>query len=134
MKYKIKFHCKIPWQTRIECSRQILIPHDWHCPVDFGPFSFSVFVWKVAMYNWHLLLSGSSETPLHFRYRPKNYLHSQLHAGCQAIQTSSLYMWKSHGFCQIPAEVISRCAWNIWIIFKTRHGFPIASSCIQHIW
>ena len=26
--YKTKFHSKQPWQTRIECSRQILIPHD----------------------------------------------------------------------------------------------------------
>ena len=55
-KYKIKFHCKQPWQTRIECSRQILIPHDWHCSVDFGALSFSFFVWQLAMCNWHLLL------------------------------------------------------------------------------
>ena len=28
MKYKLKFHCKQPWQTRIECSWQIQIPYD----------------------------------------------------------------------------------------------------------
>ena len=56
MKYKIKFHCKQPRQTRIECSRQILIPNDWHCLVDFGALSFSVFVWQLAMCNWYFLL------------------------------------------------------------------------------
>ena len=56
IKYKTKFHCKQPWKTRIECSRQILIPHDWHCLVDFWALSFSVFVWQLAMCNWHLLL------------------------------------------------------------------------------
>ena len=56
MKYKIKFYCKQPWQTHIECSRQLLIPHDWHCSVDFGVLSFSIFVWQLAMRNWHLLL------------------------------------------------------------------------------
>ena len=55
MKYKIKFHCKPPWQTSIECSQHILIPHDWHCSVDLGAFSFSFFVWQLAMCNWHLL-------------------------------------------------------------------------------
>ena len=57
MKYKIKFHCKQPWQrqTRIECSPKILIPHDWHCSADFGTLSFSVSVWQLAMCNWHLL-------------------------------------------------------------------------------
>ena len=56
MKYKIKFHCKQPWQTRIECSRQTLIPQDWHYSVDFWGLSFSFFVWQLAMCNWHLLL------------------------------------------------------------------------------
>ena len=55
MKYKIKLNCQQPWQTRIERSRQILIPYDWHCSVDFGAFSFSVFVWQLAMGNWNLL-------------------------------------------------------------------------------
>ena len=35
MKCKLKFHCKQPWQARIECSRQILIANDWHCSVTF---------------------------------------------------------------------------------------------------
>ena len=56
MKYKIRFHCQQPWQTRIECSRQILIPHDQHCSNDFEALSFSVFVWQLAMCYWHLLL------------------------------------------------------------------------------
>ena len=56
MKYKIKSPCKKPWQTRIKCFQQILIPHDWHCTVDFGAWSFSVFVWQLAMCNCHLLL------------------------------------------------------------------------------
>ena len=55
MIYKIKLHCKQPWQTRFERSRQILVPHDWHCSVDFWAFSFSVFVWQWAMWNWNLL-------------------------------------------------------------------------------
>ena len=55
-KYKIKFHCKQPWQTRIGCSRQMLISHDWHCSVDFGALSFSFFVWQLAICNWHLLI------------------------------------------------------------------------------
>ena len=55
MKHKIKLHCKQTWQTRIECSRQMLVPHDWHCSVDFGALFFSVFVWQLAMCNWHLL-------------------------------------------------------------------------------
>ena len=56
MKYKIKFHCKQHWQTRVECSQQILIPHDWHYSVDFGALFFSVFLWQFSMCNWHLLL------------------------------------------------------------------------------
>ena len=55
MKYKIKFICQQPGQTRIACSRKILIPHDWHCSVDFEALSISVFVWQLAMCNWHLL-------------------------------------------------------------------------------
>ena len=42
MKNKIKSHCKQPWQTRVECLRQILTPNDWHSSVDFGVLSFSV--------------------------------------------------------------------------------------------
>ena len=56
MKYKIQFDCKQPWQTHIECFRQILIPHIWHCSVDFGVQSFSVILWQLAICNWHLLL------------------------------------------------------------------------------
>ena len=56
LKYKIKFYCKQPWKTRTECSWQIIIPHDWHCPVNFGALSFSFFVWLLAMCNWRLLL------------------------------------------------------------------------------
>ena len=56
MKYKIKFHCKQHWQTRVECSQQILIPHDWHYSVDFVALFFSVFLWQFSMCNWHLLL------------------------------------------------------------------------------
>ena len=56
MKYKIQFDRKQPRQTRIECSRQILTPHVWHCLVDFGLQSFSVFLWQLAMCNRHLLL------------------------------------------------------------------------------
>ena len=41
MKYKIKFYGKQPWQTCIECSQQMLIPHDFHCSVDFGAMPFS---------------------------------------------------------------------------------------------
>ena len=33
-----------------------MIPRDWYCSVDFGAFYFSVFVWKWAMCNWHLLI------------------------------------------------------------------------------
>ena len=51
MKHKIKFHCKQPWQTHIECSQQILILDDWHSSVNFGALSFSVFVWQLAMCN-----------------------------------------------------------------------------------
>ena len=58
MKNKIKSHCKQPWQTRVECLRQILTPHDWHSSVDFGVLSFSVsaYQYQLAMCNWHLLL------------------------------------------------------------------------------
>ena len=56
MKYKIKIHCKQPCETRIECSREIMIPHDWHCSIGFGALSYSVFVWQLTMCNWHLLL------------------------------------------------------------------------------
>ena len=56
VKYEIKFHRKQPWQTRIECSRIILIPNNRHCWVDFGALSFSVSVWPFAVCNWHLLL------------------------------------------------------------------------------
>ena len=54
MKCEIKFHCKQPRQTRIDCSQEIQIPHEWHCSVDFEALSFSFFMWKLAM--WHLLL------------------------------------------------------------------------------
>ena len=56
IKYKIKFHCNQLWQTGIECSRQILMPHDWHCLVDFRALSFSFFLWQLAMCSWHLIL------------------------------------------------------------------------------
>ena len=65
MKYKRKFHCKQPWQTGIECSQQILIPHDWKCSADFlgllflslwynwscviGIFSFVLFLWIFSL-------------------------------------------------------------------------------------
>ena len=75
-------------------------------------------------------LSCSFESSIYFRYWPiykkrcsKKYLYFHLHAVCQAIQASSLYMWKSQGYCKIPAEVIWRCAWNIWITFQTSNGF-----------
>ena len=55
MKYKIRFHCKQPWQTRIECSLQILIPHDRHCSNDFETLSCSAVVCQLAMCNSHLL-------------------------------------------------------------------------------
>ena len=133
MKYKIKFHCKQPLQTRMECSRQILIPHDWHCSADFGALSFSVFMWQLAMCNWYLLLcpvplsllstfSTSSSTKSAVA---RSILFSQLHAGCQAIQTFLLSMWKSLGFCQIPVEVIWRCAWNTESFFKHHTAFPL---------
>ena len=60
MKYKTKFHRKQSWQTHIECSRPIMILHDWHCSVDFEALSFSVFVWQLARCNWHLLLCSVS--------------------------------------------------------------------------
>ena len=56
MKCIIKFHSEQPRQTRIACSQQILIPHDWNCSVDFGTLSFSVFVWQLAMCNCNFLL------------------------------------------------------------------------------
>ena len=73
MKHKIKFHCKQPWQTHIACSQQILILHDWHSSVNFGALSFSVFVWQLAMCNWHLLfLSSSCESSRYFRSGSSN--------------------------------------------------------------
>ena len=33
-----------------------LMPHDWLCSDDFGTLPYSVFVWQLAMCNWHLLL------------------------------------------------------------------------------
>ena len=136
MKYKIKFHCKQPRQSHIEGSPRILIPHDWHCSVDFWALSFSFFVWQLAMCNWNLLLCSDPVNRLSLcgtGSYTKKHLSLQLHAGCQAIQNSSLHMWKIQDFCQVPAEVIWRCAWNIWIIFQTPQGFPIDPSFIQHI-
>ena len=136
MKCKIKFHCKQPRKTNIEGSPQILIPHDWHCSVDFGALSFSVSVWQLSMCNWNLLLCLDPVNRLSLYgtgSSTKKHLYLQLHAGCQAIQNSPLHMWKIQGFCQAPAEVIWRCAWNIWIIFQTPEGFPIDSGFIQHI-
>ena len=56
MKYKIKFHCKQPLQTRIECVWQRLITYDWHFSVDFGALRFSVVVWQLVIGDWHLPL------------------------------------------------------------------------------
>ena len=138
MKYKIKFHWKQPWQTRIECSQQILTPHDWHYSVDFRAWPFSVFELQLALCNWHIFLC------------PVPVLLVLAHLLKELSQETSLFsstLWIpshsnffivhvegfSQGFSQIPAEVIWRCAWNTWIIFQTPHGFPIDSSCIQHI-
>ena len=135
MKYKLKFHCKRPCQTHIECSRQILIPCDTgtvqlvlgHClilplhvngPCEVDIFCFVWFLWIFslpsdllkALFQEASLFSTASWMPNHSNF-------FDVHVG----------------FCQIPAEVIWRCAWNIWIIFKTPHGFLIDSSCIQHI-
>ena len=56
MKYKIKFYCKQPLQTRIECVWQRLITYVWHFSVDFGALRFSVVVWQLVIGDWHLPL------------------------------------------------------------------------------
>ena len=118
---------------------QRLIPHDWYCPVDFGTLSFSVFVWQLTMCNWHLLLytvpvnlfstfgSGSSTKSAVPR---KNFFST----ACWMPSHSNFFVVhvEEPSLFKIPAEVICRCAWSIWIIFQTPHGFPIDSSCIQH--
>ena len=131
MKCKMKFNCKQPWQTGIECSLQRLIPHDWYCSIAFGALPFSVFVWQLAMCNWHLLLYT---VPVNL-FSTFEIGSSTKSAACWMPSHSNFFVVhvEETSFFKIPAEVICRCAWNIWIIFQLPHGFPIDSSCIQHI-
>ena len=139
MKYKLKFHCKKPWQTRIECSWQILVPHDWHCLDDFGALAFSVFVWQLTMCNWHLLLclvpvnflstfgagsSTKSTVPRNiyiFNCTLDTKPFSLLCCTCGRAKAFPKFQLKSY------EDVLELSEW-------IPHGFPIDSSYIQNIW
>ena len=146
MKYKTKFHCKQSWQTRIECSRKILIPNDWHCSVEFGALSFSVFVWQLVMCNWHFLLcpvpvnlfssfgTGSSTktaVPRNifiFNFTLDTKPFKLLRCTCERTKAFAKFQLTSY-------ETVLEISFSssAWIIFQTPHVFPIGSSCMQHI-
>ena len=118
MKYKLKFHCKRPGTVQLVLGHCLILPLHVNGPCEVDIFCFVWFLWIFslpsdllkALFQEASLFSTASWMPNHSNF-------FDVHVG----------------FCQIPAEVIWRCAWNIWIIFKTPHGFLIDSSCIQHI-
>ena len=142
MKYKIKFHCKQPWQTRIEWSRQRLIPHDWHCSVDFVALSFSVFV---LCGNWPCVIDIFSFARFLWIFSVLSVLAHPLKA---LFQETSLFsagrrMPSHSNFFAVHMKEPRFLPNFSWSHMKTclkylNHfsnitRFPIDSSCIQHI-
>ena len=140
IKYKIKFivsnHDKLPlrvpgkYSYHMTGTVQLILGHctflslcvNWPCVIDI--FSFVRFLWIFSLLSVlaHLLKAMFQETSL-FSIARRMPSHSSFFV--VHVEEPRLL--------PIPAEVIWRCAWNIWIIFQTPHGFPIDSSCIQHI-
>ena len=108
MKNKLQFHCKRPCQTRIECSRKILIPCDTgtvqlilgHCPIlslhGNCPCEVDIF-----SFVWFLRIFSLPSDLLKALFQ-----EASLFSTASWMPSHSNFFDLNVGFCQIPVEVI----------------------------